>query len=132
MQILEFSPLFKTIVGKMSQLSDWWIIRRYKKFFTGHKNRPRNYKNNPVTAEERKTHERMKRIVPAYRALKSDPEQWAAFLAEFKAQRRKKHGIESNPYAYFVHREMERLKKEGDLAADPSQYIQDWSLKKRK
>ena len=132
MQILEFTPLFKVVVGKLSHLSDWWIVRRYGKYFTGHRNKKRNYRCNPVTQEEKKTQERMRRIVPAYRALRQSPEDWAKLQAEFLAQRNDKHGIHSNVYAYFVHREMARMTREGDLAANPTQFLCDWSQKKRR
>jgi len=132
MEILQFAPMLKSACGKMTSVSDWWIVRRYKKFFTGHKNRKRNYRNNPVTDEEKKTQERMKRIVPGYKAIKQDSQQWRELNQEFLAQRKKKGGIQSNVYAYYVHREMTKLKAEGDLAADPSKNLQDWSLKKRK
>lgn len=82
MQILEFTPLFKVVVGKLSHLSDWWIVRRYGKYFTGHRNKKRNYRHHPVTQEEKKTQERMRRIVPAYRALRQSPEDWTKLQAE--------------------------------------------------
>ncbi len=131
MRILEFSPMFKAMCGKLSSIADWWVVRRYGKFFTGHKNKKRNYRNNPVTEEERKTQERMKRIVASYRALDRNSDEWKELVREYNAQRNKKKGIKSNVYAYFVRREMAKLKAEGDLAADPSKNIRDWSQKRR-
>ncbi|MCQ2310458.1 MAG: hypothetical protein MJZ64_01750 [Paludibacteraceae bacterium] len=123
MRILEFAPMFKAMCGKLTSISDWWVVRRYGKFFTGHKNRRRNYKNNPVTDEERKTQERLKRVVATYRAIDRTSDAWRELVREYYVQRRKKKGIKSNVYAYYVHREMAKLKAEGDLAADPSKNI---------
>jgi len=132
MEIKEFAPLFKSACGKMTSVSDWWIVRRYKKFFTGHKNRKRNYRDNPVTEEEKKTQQRMAVVVAKYKAIDRQSDAWRELNQKFLAQRKKKNGIHSNVYAYFVHTEMEKLKIEGALAADPSHNLQDWSQKKRK
>lgn len=126
-----FNPLIQSAHGKFHSSSNLWILRRYRKFFSGHRNHRRNYRWNPVTAEEQKTLDRMKQVVAAYRQLKKSPTELAALEQEFLAQKKKKHGIHTNMYAYFVHREMLRLSHSGALAADPSAYIQDWSLKKR-
>jgi len=132
MEINEFAPWLKSASGKLTGISDWWIVRRYKKFFTGHKNKKRNYRDNPVTKEEQKTRDRMAQVVADYKAIDHTSQEWRDLVKEFQAQCKKKKGIHSNVYAYFVHREMDKLKTEGALAADPSKNKQDWSLKKRK
>lgn len=128
---LKFDSLVEKAWGKIHSLADMWLVKRYGKQFTGHKNKPRNYRWHPVTAEEQKTLDRMKQVVAAYRQLKKSPTEMAALEQEFLAQKKKKHGIHTNMYAYFVHREMLRLSHSGVLAADPSAFIHDWSLKKR-
>ncbi len=130
MEVLKFSDMFASIRGKLSQFSDWWIMKRYGKFFTGHRNKKRNYKDNPVTNEERKTRERLKCVVAAYREIVKGSEEWRALKKEFEAQRKAKKGVHTNMYGYFMHREMEKLKNEGPLAADPSKNLQDWSCRR--
>ena len=130
MKILEFAPMFKALVGKLTSVSEWWVVKRYGKFFTGHQNRKRNYKENPITDEEKKTQDRMKTVVAAYKAIDRKSDEWRELVKEFNAQRKKKKGIHTNVYAYFIHREMEKLKTTGNLAADPTKNKQDWSMKK--
>jgi len=132
MKNVQFIELLKSLTGKLFTGSDFWFYKRYGKTHSGHHNSPRDYHLKPVTKEEQKTRDRMAQVVAAYKAIDHSSPEWRVLVAEFNAQRKKKNGIHSNVYAYYVHREMAKLKAEGDLAADPSKNLQDWSLKKRK
>jgi len=132
MKNLTLIEILKSAVGKLFTGSDFWLYKRYGRVHTGHHNSPRDYDLKPVTSEEQKTRDRMAQVVADYKAIDRTSQEWRDLVNEFQSQCKKKNGIHTNAYAYFVHREMEKLKTTGDLAADPSQNKQDWSLKPRK
>jgi len=132
MKNLTLIEILKSAAGKLFTGSDFWFYKRYGKTHSGHHNSPRDYHLKPITEEEQKTLDRMAEAVAQYQAIDRTSPEWRDLNQEFQAQRKKKNGIHSNVYAYFIHREMAKLKAEGDLAANPSKNLQDWSLKKRK
>ncbi len=117
---------YRSMWGKLIHGSDWWTFRRGRKLFTGHKHEGRNLKLHPITQEERKTNDRIRAANEHYHRLNHNSEEYKQLYRDWYEQRDMPGGCVS-PRGLFVRREMAKMKAEGELAADPSKFLQDWS-----
>jgi len=128
-KILPATPI-DSIRGKLGRFSDWAAALRLGVHYLIHIGK-RNYRKHPVTAEERKTHQRLRQASLDYNALDPASEEYRTYYAAFLRQKRYKHGKQQFR-SYFISRRMNELKSTGSLSADPTRNLQDWSHKSRR
>ena len=124
---MKYTPAgaIKWFRGKWKKWHKFWFMVRYGVPYIAFQLKERDYDEKPVTVEEHKTQDRFTKAKDGYNEIKNDPIAFAQLKEEWQQS-----GIGNSVYTYYIHCCMKKMKEEGPLAADPTQFKRDWSLKK--